>query len=126
MATKAGVQVDGLRQVVRSLEKFGVQAADLKAAFKRIGTVVVNEAKSIAPSRSGRLANSIKPSNTKNKAVIRAGAAKVPYAGVIHYGGYNNIRPNPFLSKAAADKEAESIQLMEQELGDIIRALDLK
>lgn len=122
----AGVQVNGLRQVVRSLERFGVEAADLKAAFTKIGQVVVNEAKSLAPSRTGRLAASIKPSKTKNKSIIRAGSARIPYAGVIHYGGYHNIKANPFLTSAASRKEAESVRLMEQELGALIRALDLK
>ena len=122
----SGIQVKGLRGVVRSLEKFGVQAADLKAAFKRIGTVVVNEAKSIAPSRSGRLAASIKPSNTKNKSIVRAGGARIPYAGVIHFGGYHNIKAQPFLTDALEHKQGEAKRLMESELGALISRLDLK
>ena len=123
--TAPGIQVTGLRQVVRSLEKLGASAADLKSAFKRIGTVVANEAKSIVPRRSGRLADSIKPSNTKNKSVVRAGGARVPYAGVIHFGGYHGITAQPFLTEALDHKQGEAKRLMESELGALVRRLDL-
>src|SRR5574338_46611 len=103
-----GVEVKGLRAVVRSLEKMGVEAQDLKAAFKRIGTMVATDAKLLAPKKSGALAGSIKPSNTKNKSVVRAGSGKVVYAGVQHYGGYHNIEPHPFLT-GALDKNQHQV-----------------
>lgn len=123
MAT--GVQVKGLREVVRSLEKFGVEAADLKAAFKKVGNVVVNDAQQNAPTLTGRLSGSIKASNTKNKSIVRAGGARIPYAGVIHYGGYHGIEAHPFLTDAVQNKQAESVRIMEQELSSLIKALDL-
>ena len=122
---RAGVEVKGLRETVRTLERFGVQVADLKAAFKRIGNLVVNEAKILAPHRSGRLEGSIKASNTKNKSVVRAGSARVPYAGVIHYGGYNNIKPQPFLTSALAAKQGEATEALDTELKGLIRGLGL-
>lgn len=131
---ESGVRVIGLRQVVRTLERYGVEASDLKAAFKRIGTMVGNEAKGLAPQLSGALANSIRPSNTKNRSIVRAGSAKVPYAGVVHYGGGvsrgsrgpHNISPHPFLTDAVENKQAAAIDAMEDELNALIRKLDLK
>lgn len=87
---------------------------------------MVLEASHLAPTLTGRLAGSIKASNTKNKSIIRAGGARIPYAGVIHYGGYNHIAPHPFLTTAVDHKQAQAIDLMEQELNRIIRSLDLK
>lgn len=121
-----GVRVVGLRETVRALERFGVQAADLKAAFKRIGTLIQHEAQSLAPKKSGRLAASIKPSNTKNKSIIRAGGARVVYAGVQHYGGYHNIEAKPFLTDAVSRNESKAVDLMDEELNRLIQSLGLK
>ena len=121
-----GVVVEGLRETVRSLQRFGVEVGDLKAAFKRIGSFVQRDAQSLAPKKTGRLAASIRPSNTKNKSIIRAGSARVVYAGVQHYGGYNNIKPHPFLSKAVEDNREKVKQELDRELGDLIRKLNLK
>jgi HK97 gp10 family phage protein len=121
----SGVHFKGLRETVRSLEKLGVQVSDLKAAFKKIGNLVATDAKSRAPKKSGALAATIKPSNTKNKSVIRAGSARVPYAGVIHYGGYNNIEPHPYLTNAVDAKQKEAVNVMEEELDKLIRSLGL-
>ena len=121
----SGVKVEGLRQTVRSLERFGVDVADLKAAFKRIGNMVVREAVSLTPTLTGRLAASIRASNTKNKSEVRAGSAKVVYAGVQHYGGYNNIEPHPFLTKAVDRNETKTVQVLEHELKSLIRSLGL-
>lgn len=125
MAT-TGVQIEGLRETVRTLEKYGVEASDLKAAFQRIGNLVVNEAKVLAPVMTGRLAGSIKPSNTKNKSIVRAGGAGIPYAGVIHYGGYHNIQPHPFLTTALERQQTAAVRAVEEELHGLIRKLDLE
>lgn len=121
------MRVEGLRATIRSLEKFGVETQDLKAAFKAIGNLVVREAHTLTPRKSGALVNSIRASNTKNKAIVRAGSARVPYAGVIHYGWPSHgISPQPYLHDAAERKQGEAIQLMDKELNDLIRRLDLK
>ena len=121
----SGVRVKGLREIVRSLERMGVEVADLKAAFNRIGNVVVAEAVSLAPTQSGALANSIRASKTKNKSEVRAGSAKVPYAGVINYGGYNNIEGVHFLDGAEKNKRGEVIQEMKSDLNRLIQSLGL-
>lgn len=120
-----GVRVTGLRETIRSLNKLGVQDQDLKVAFKKIGNLVVTDAKTLTPHLTGRLAGTIKASNTKNKSVVRAGSARVPYAGVIHYGGYNNIEPHPYLTDAVTENQQEAVQIMEHELQLLINALGL-
>lgn len=122
----SGVVIDGLRETVRSLERFGAEAADLKAAFKRIGDMVAREAVSITPTLTGRLAASIRASNTKNKSEVRAGSAKVVYAGVQHYGGYNNITGTHFLERAVEAKQGEAVRQMETDLNRLIQSLGLE
>lgn len=118
-------KVHGLRETVRSLERLGVEAQDLKAGFRRIGNIVVAEAKVLVPVRTGRLLNTIKASNTKNKSVVRAGSARAPYAGVIHYGGYHNIEPHPYLTTATDHKRSQVIQALDEELNTLMNRLDL-
>lgn len=121
----SGVRVVGLRKAIRSLEQMGVEAADLKDAFQKIGKMVSSEAHTLAPKLDGTLSASIRPSKTKNKAIVRAGGARIPYAGVIHYGGYNNITANPFLTRALERKQDQAVNEMEEALNDLIRRLDL-
>lgn len=109
-----GVQITGLRQVVRDLERLGVDVEDLKEAFGQISGQVVAKANQIVPHDSGRLAASIRPARTKNKAVVRAGTAgRTPYAGVINYGwAAHGIAPTGFLTTPAnenPDQWAEEI-----------------
>lgn len=121
-----GVYIEGLRETVRSLERMGTEVADLKEAFTKIGNNVVQEARTLVPVKSGRLEASIKASKTKNKSVIRAGGARIPYAGVIHYGWpAHGISPHPFMTDAISNKQQETVQLLESEIHKLINRLDL-
>lgn len=122
---KSGVYVEGVREVVRSLERLGVAVTDLKAVFKNIGNKVVSDAQSLVPRKSGRLAATIKSSNAKNKAIVRAGSARVPYAGVQEYGGYNNIAPSNYLRGAVEQNQAYAVKTMDDGLRQLIRQYDL-
>lgn len=88
--------------------------------------MVVREAVSLTPTLTGRLAASIRASNTKNKSEVRAGSAKVVYAGVQHYGGYHNITGSFFLTKAVEAKQEEAVRQMETDLNRLIASLGLK
>lgn len=103
------VRVDGLNKAVRALRKSGADMADMSELMHTIGTTVVVAAQQRAPHLSGALAGSIRAGRGKTKAVIRAGKARVPYAGVIHYGWpARNIAPHPFLTDAL-QQEASAI-----------------
>lgn len=122
----AGVEVKGLRETIRSLERLGVAASDLKGAMTKIGAIVADAGHDLAPTLTGALAASIRPGRAKNRAVVRAGGASIPYAGVIHYGWPgHNIEPNPFLTDALAAKQAEALTTLDAELRDLIRRYGL-
>src|SRR5438309_303834 len=86
VTTSGGVQVVGLRELVRDMERLGVEVSDLKDAFGQIATEAAHLAASFAPHRSGKLAASVRGSKAKNYAVVAAGGARVRYAGPIEYG----------------------------------------
>lgn len=121
MASSA-IRVDGLARVVRDLERFGVATDDLKDAFGGISKDVATEAGARVRVRSGRLAATIRPARTKNKAVVRAGTAGVPYAGVVNYA-----RPgDEFLTGPANEDVAGKIARVERELEQLISRYGLR
>lgn len=122
---RATVQVDGLNKVINALQNLGVEVDDLKDAFQKIGNIVKDESVSLTPVLTGRLAASIRAGRSKNKATVRAGGAAVPYAGVIHYGGYNNIEGTYFLTTAAGNKADEAKSTLDSEIADLIDRLGL-
>lgn len=124
----SGARVTGLRETVRSLEKYGVEVDDLKAAFSKITNNVVRAADARVPrGATGLLASTIRPAKSKNKSVVRAGSAKVRYAGVRHWGWpARNIAPAPFLAGPADDYAPMAVQEITAELNHLIAKYDLK
>lgn len=117
----SGTYVDGLRETVAALERVGVDAADLKTVFTAIGDMVREDAARLAPRQTGRLAASLKPTRTKNKAAVRAGSARVPYAGAINYGWpARGIPASRFLQRAIDADTQRAIDMMEAGLDEII------
>lgn len=104
------IKVTGLRETIKKLETLGASVADLKTVMNKVGNVVAGEAESLAPKKSGALAGSIRANKAKGKAVVKAGSARVPYAGVQNYGGYHNIQGSHFMEKALSNKQGEAIR----------------
>ena len=104
-----GFEIDGLNKLRRALTKLDDAAKqDFKQAGFAAATVVVDEAKTLVPVRSGRLRDSIRAAKVVSGGKVYAGRARVPYAGPIHFGWANrNIRPNPFLYDAADKRVSE-------------------
>ncbi len=119
--TAPQVQVEGIRRVVRELEKLGADASDMKKVFKKIGERGVVESKRQVPVRSGRLAASIRSSNRKNEAIITAGKKSVPYARPIHWGWpKRNIKANQFMYRALEPLTPWAVNELRDGLNDII------
>lgn len=129
MAGHGAVQVEGLDQLVRGLVRLGEKdvLAAIKAAHKRATDLVVPAAQAAAPKRSGRLAKSVKAVVSQRSASVKAGSPqRVPYAGIIHYGGmtsgklHGRITANPFLERAIASRINEVRDAYEREMGVIV------
>ena len=99
------IQITGAREFRRNLNKMakGLGGSEFKAVHLKVAKLVEGKAKQITPVRSGRLQGSVRAGATTRTALIKAGGAQVPYAGVIHFGWpSHNIRPNRFLYRGIA------------------------
>lgn len=103
------VQVIGLNRFVRQLKQLEPALLDeLKGANKDLASSVEGTARGLVPTRSGQLSSSLRSSGTARSGIVRAGRARVPYAGPIHFGwASRNIAPNPFLWTALDRRRSE-------------------
>ena len=108
----AVVEVDGAKELRRTLKKAGADMSDFTAANKSAATIASAAAAARAPRRSGALAASVRSGASRTQGVIRAGGARVPYAGPIHWGwAARHIRANPFATTAASDTEPQWVPI---------------
>lgn len=122
------VYVRGIRETVRALEAAGAQAQDLKNIFERAGAVVERAAK--VPERTGRLERSVRITKTKNRAAIRAGGKRVPYAVANHYGRYfpttgTRVEGSFFFKKAIQEKRGQVLNIIVSGLEKLFKKYDL-
>jgi len=126
----AQIQVEGLRDVRNAVRK--LKSKDLNDALKRSNResaeIVADAARTgdAVPVASGRLKKSIKASGSQASGAVKAGtAARVPYAGVIHWGwSSRNIEPQPFISEALADKIDIVTTTFEELFSEVLRILE--
>ena len=114
MAVQPGVKVKNLREINKALAAVGVPKDAVKAAGKESGELVANEARSLAPVRTGALRDSIRVGATaRGKITVLAGnnrssSSGVPYANPIHWGWFKrHIRPQPFFVTALGYTRSE-------------------
>lgn len=120
------VRIEGLGKTLRQLSKAGADANDMKALMHEIGMIVVRAANPpVGPTR--RLKGSMRAGRGKTKAVVRAGGARIPYAGVVHYGWpARNIKAQPFYQTALAQQNGAVFARLERGIDQILRDNDLK
>ena len=112
MAEPSGVKVKGYKQAIKALKAIGVPASEIKQAGSEAGELVANQARALAPVRTGRLRNSIRVSKALNRVSVSAGNNRsIPYANPIHWGWFKrNIKPQPFFIKALGITREEVYQ----------------
>jgi hypothetical protein len=112
MAKRPAIEVEGLRDFKRMVRKINDQELreELKEANYNAAKIVADEAASRAPVRTGRLANSVRANRAVAYGAVKAGsAARVPYAGPIHYGWpARGIEGKPFINEAVTEKLGEA------------------
>jgi len=124
MSDTSGIKVKGLKQLNSALRQIGIPAKEMNAAAKRSGDVVLRQAQTLVPVRTGRLKASIKLSATTKGIAIRAGnEGKVPYANPIHWGWFRrNIKPQPFFIKALGYTRQEVYDNYYREVSQLIKS----
>ena len=119
-----GVEVKGLRRVVREVEKLGVEVSDLKEVFTRIGARARSTANAGTPVRTGALKASNKQSKRKNSVYLYSGNAKANYAIYPHYGTIN--QPAQLYLQAAVKKDGPwAVQELDREMKRLINKVGL-
>lgn len=114
------IKTQGIAKLNRAMLAAGQDAEDNRELMFKLGTIVADEAKQIAPQRSGKLVGAIRAGRGKTKAVVRAGFKSVPYAPVIHYGWQEHgIEAQPYLLQALQNKRAEVIRVFELGIGQL-------
>ena len=108
MSRRPAVEVDGLRNLRRTLKAAGLAVDDLKAAHKSVAETVIRAALPRVPRRTGALAGTLRAANAQTGAVVKAGFAGIPYAGPIHWGWpARHITAQPFYLDAADSSRTE-------------------
>ena len=128
MAEPSGIKVKGYKEAIRALQAIGVPVAEIKAAGSEAGELVANQARSLAPVRSGALRNSIRVSKALNRVSVSAGNNRsVPYANPIHWGWFRrNIRPQPFFVTALGITRDEVYRNYYRSLDKLIQSQSTK
>jgi phage gpG-like protein len=127
--------VEGARTLRSTLKKAGHDLEQLKRIHAQVAQMVAGRAASLAPHRSGRLANTIRSSGTNAAAIVRAGRNAVPYAGPIHWGWPSRPKPaknwrggpikaNPFIYTAAENTQPSWEHIYLAALETIIRQIE--
>lgn len=115
------VRIKGLRKTLRHLEQSGADAQDMRDLMFDLGSIVVKAAQ--PPEVSGTLGATVRAGRGKTKAVVRAGGAKAPYAGVVHYGWpARGITAQPFLTDALQRNRAHVFRELDRGLAEILKA----
>ncbi|HEY9351974.1 MAG TPA: hypothetical protein VIP28_01930 [Nocardioides sp.] len=129
-----GVELEGLNGAIRGLRSLGVEAADLKSVFSAVATESRDVMAGFVDSRSGALARSLRGNRATNKAIVRGGGARVPYAGAVQWGwgagaSASAIRGSfagqHFFEKTDAVMEPRAERMIVDGLEDLIDRYDL-
>jgi hypothetical protein len=119
------VRIEGLSAVLRKLRQAGADSGEMSELMHSLGNIVVGAAD--VPVKSGRLKATLRAGRGKTKAVVRAGFASVPYAGVQHYGWpARNISAKPFLTDALQANQAQIFSALERGIDDLLKKNGLK
>ena len=133
----AAVTITGGRDTRRRIRAVSDDArTELRSAHLEAATVVARQARFEVPVRTGALEATIRAMATQTKGTVRAGRARVPYAGPVHFGWPTRpnpakgwfggpIRPQPFIYEAADRRIGQVVDAYNGRLGEIIRSHDL-
>jgi hypothetical protein len=107
------------------MKRMGADLSDLTKINKQAAETVLDTARSLTPTRTGRLRKSLRAGATRTRGTVSAGGGLVEYAGPIHFGWpARNIEPNPFIYDALDARKGEVVDKYEAHIEALVRKLD--
>lgn len=108
MSSGESIKVEGVRDLLRTLKQVRPELnIEIKEANKELAEDLVPVARAKARRLTGKLAGSVRAGASQRSGFVRAGGARVPYAGPQHFGWpRRGISPNPFLWDALDSRRA--------------------
>lgn len=117
MAKRPLVEIDGARELRRTLRAAGDDMEDLKAAHLAAANIAASAARARAPRLTGALAGDIRASGTKTAGIVRAGRKRIPYAGAVHWGWpARGMKARPYITEGAQQTEPVWVPLYQKEI----------
>ena len=131
------VRVVGLDETIKALQEIGTPTRALAQAGVESARIVLREANTLVPRRTGNLASTMKVSRTKHGSRVTAGGNKAVYGNPIHWGWARDwkspqalrtknkvikrgIEPQPFLSDALGYTRQQVIDTYRRNLNKLI------
>lgn len=97
------IKIEGLREFTRGLKDMDRDLPKaLRLAFNTAADVIVSDARTHVPSRSGRARSSVVARSTQTKARVEGGGRRAPYYPWLDFGGSvgrNHSVKRPFLGR---------------------------
>ncbi len=102
MAGREAVRVDGLDQFRRALKALdSTLGKGLRVALNSASTFIIEEARPLIPSLTGKARKSLKARSSQNTVRVAVGGKAAPYYPWLDYGGavgVNDSAKRPFIS----------------------------
>jgi hypothetical protein len=118
-------EVEGGARLRATLKDVENGLKDLAALHQEVADIAASRARIRVPVLTGTLQSTIRASGTKNMAVIRAGYAKVPYAGVHEWGWpKHNIVEHPYLRAGAHETEPQWRKLYDKRVDELLSKVE--
>lgn len=126
------VRVEGLKQLRKQLNDMDNELtkkstkSELSNIMKEAAEPVLQEIEKRVPVRSGALRSSLRTGGGVSSSVVRAGIARIPYAGVINYGTKktsgrpSNITGQRFMEEGLEAGQEEAFEVVDRELASFI------
>jgi hypothetical protein len=101
-----------MREFRRTIKRAGGDMQDFTNLNRDVGSIVAHRAQPstpVGPGIRGHISRTVRSSGTRTAAIVRAGNnTSFRYANPIHWGWHRrNIRPNPWISRAAQATEPQ-------------------
>lgn len=126
MAGAFRVTVEGVQEVVNTLDKFSKEIKSNTELNKELSSTLSQKASAMAPRLTGALASSVVGNPSSDKAQIAAGNQAVPYAGVIEYGWpERNIEAQPYLMPAVNNNIGYIVERYNDSIQKVVKKYNL-